>query len=481
MLKNRYYKRTHPFTILTRLKSSVILLLIPVIQQLMFKPEGVFEVISTMGFNAIYAAAVIFYAIYSYRCYMYRMKLSGIQIKNGFFRKKYYTVPLSRIQTINIHKNIIARIFGAIRVSFDTPAGSSRDYDISAYISAKKAAYVLSKTENEKPKIAVYKSGNLNMLLMAAFWSNPASGLLIIAPFVSKLGDILGIEIQQLMNQSFAFDFRWQLVAIGIPPVAAAIANILLFGWAVSMAVQFMRYGRFSAYRQGEYIVITRGIINKNISFTRSDRIAAVTVNQSLLMHFLRLYSSGIFTIGAGKLKGDKSLIIAAEKKNTLYKSLKNIAKISSKELKSVYPQKNTLFSYLCVPIWVTLATILLITAADYFIVINEAFKVLLIFALIPLFWWILFRIFAHKHSHFAMNNRCAIVCGYKIWTLKKYLIEFDKIQYISIKQSVFQKHKNTCDVRVYLYFEKRACHTVKHLPKTEAEKLALYIQSRIK
>ena len=481
MLKNRYYTRTHPFTILTHLKSSVILLLIPVIQQLMFKPEGIFEVISTMGFNAIYAAAVIAYAIYSYRFLMYRLRPRGIQIKNGFFRKKYYTIPYSKIQTINIHKNIIARAFGAIRVSFDTPAGLSRVYDISGYISAKKSAYIASKVENEKPKIAVYKSGNLNMLLMSAFWSNPASGLLIIAPFVSKLGDILGIEIQQLVDQSFVFDFRWQLVAMGIPPVAAGIANILLFGWAVSMGVQFMRYGRFSAYRQGEYIVISRGIINKNISYTRSDRIAAVTVNQSLLMSFLRLYSSGIFTIGAGKLKGDKSLIIAAEKKNTLYKSLKNIVRVSAKELKSVSPRKNTLISYLCVPIWVTLFTISLIVVADYFTVINDAFQVLLIFALIPLFWWILFRIFAHKHSHLAMNNRCAIVCGYKKWTVQKYLIEFDKIQYISIKQSIFQKRKNTCDVRVYLYFEKRASHTVKHLPKDEAEKLVLYIQNRIK
>lgn len=479
MSKVRYYKRIHPFTILTRFKVSVIFLLIPVIQQILFKPEGIVEIISTMGFNVIYISAVIAYAVASYRCYMYRIVGNGIQIKNGFLIKRYYTVPFDKIQTINIHKNIFAQLFGAVKVSFDTPAGLSKFYDISAFLSKKIAKRILSKLEYKKPKTSVYKSKTSSMLLMSAFWSNPASGLLFIAPLISKAGDVLGVEMQKVLYRSL--DFRWQLAAFGISPAAATVANILMFGWAVSMAVQFLRYARFSAYRQGKYIVISRGLINKNICFTRSDRIAAITINQSLLMYFMNLYSSAIFTIGAGKLKGDKSLIIAAEKKEPMYKSLKNIIRFSTKEIRSLYPKKNTLFSYLCVPLWVTVITVALIMIADYISVINELFKVLLIFAVIPLMWWLFFRIFAHKYSHLAINNKCAIVCGYKIWTMKKYLIPFDKIQYISVKQSIFQKRKNTCDVRIYLFFEKRASHTVKHLPKEQAEQMVLYIRQKVR
>lgn len=479
MFKNKYYKRTHPFTILTHLKSSVILLLIPVIQQILFRPQGIFELISTMGFNAVYVISVISYAVASYRCYMYRVLPSGIQIKNGFFIKRYFAVPFNKIQTINFHKNIIASLFGAVRVSFDTPAGMSKSYDISAFFSKKNSKYIFSKIESgNKPKY-VYRSSNMCMLLMSAFWSNPATGLLFAAPFISKMGDIVGEEIRNILYNSVSF--VWQTVATEISPVAATVANILVFGWTVAVLVQFFRYGRFSAYRQGEYIAVSRGIINKNISFTRADRVAAVTINQSLFMRVLNLYSSGIFTIGAGKLKGDKSLIIAAEKKDKLYSLLKNIVKISTKESKSLRPKKNTVFSYICVPVWVTVFIILLITIADYFIIINELFKVILLFAIIPLTWWIMFRVFAYRHSRLAVNKNNLIACGYKIWTLKKYVIPFDKIQYISIKQSIFQKRKGTCDVQVYLYFEKRACHTVKHLPKHQAEELIKSIQNKIK
>lgn len=478
MAKEKYYKRTHPFTIFTHLKSSVILLLIPVIQQILFRPQGLFELISTMGINAVYVMAVISYAIASYRCYMYRVLPSGIQIKNGFFVKRYFVVPFDKVQTINFHKNIIASFFGAVRVSFDTPAGLSKHYDISGFFSKKNAKYMMSRIEAEADPKFIYRSSNMGMLLMCAFWSNPATGLLFAAPFISKTGNIISEEIRKIVYNSV--NFFWQTVAAGISPVTATVANVLVFGWIVAVLVQFFRYGRFSSYRQGEYIVVSRGIVNKNVSFTRADRIAAVTINQSLFMRILNLYSSGIFTIGAGKLKGDKSLVIAAEKKDKMYRSLKNIVGFSSKEKISIYPKKNTLISYVCVPMWITVFTVMIIVVADCFSVINELFKILLIFAVIPLLWWIAFRIFAHRHSHIAVNSKYFIGCGYKICTLKKYIIPFDKIQYVSIKQSIFQRCKNTCDIQVYLYFEKRACHIVKHLPKEQAEELIKSIQNKI-
>lgn len=479
MLKTQNYNHAHPFTIFTHFKTSVVLLLIPVIQQILFQPQGIFELISTMGINALYIISLISYSVASYRCYTYSVTTQSIRIKNGFFVKKYFNVPFEKIQTINFHKNIIAWFCGALKVSFDTPAGLSKVYDISLYLSKKNTKYIRKKIEaNNKPKY-IYRSGNFRILLMSAFWSNPAAGLLFAAPFISKMGNIVGQEITDILYNSM--DFFWKTVAFNISPAATTVANVLIFGWTVAVLAQFFRYGRFESYRQGDYIVVSRGIINKNISFTRADRIAAVTINQSLLMHILNLYSSGIFTIGAGKLKGDKSLIIAAEKKDKLYRSLKSTVHFSAKEKKVIYPQKNVIFSYICIPVYITVGVILLIMIADYFTVINELFKIIMVFAVIPLLWWIVFRLFSYRYSHLAVNENYLIVCGYKIWTLKKYIIPFDKIQYISIKQNIFQRRKGMCDIKVYLYFEKRAFHIVRHISKNKAEDLIQSIQNKIK
>lgn len=459
---NSIYKRTHPCTIFIHLKISVVLLLLPIIRQLLYTPQDIFEIIGSMSLTTFYAVFVVGYAVYSYRKYLYRLSPHGIEIKKGLFFNRYFTLPFTKIQTINIYKDVFMSLLGAEKVSFDSPGGTSRRYDISAFFPKKYVARLIDELNKGKKKF-VYTSNNFLTLLTCAFWSNPAAGLLFISPFVLKLGDTVKYEIRNILYNSM--NVFWETIAIGVSPVAVTVANVLFGGWAIAVAVEFFRYGKFSASRIGEYIVVSRGVFNRSTTYTRADRVAAVTINQSLFMRILGLYSSGLFTVGAGKLKGDKGLIIAAEKHKKLHYCLGRLVKISLKERRSVCPKKNTLYSYICLPLWITAAIMAALITADYFSVTDELFKVLMIFSVIPLVWWIMFRIFAHKHSHIAINKKYLIASGYDKWTLKKYIIPFKQLQYISITQSIFQRLKGTCNVHIYLYYEKRAYQTVKHLP----------------
>lgn len=471
------YSRTHPCTVFTHLKISVVLLLIPLVQQLLYRPQDIFEIIGTMSMNTFYALSVVGYAVYSYRRYMYRLVSHGIEVRQGLFIQQYFMLPYEKIQTVNIYKDMLASVFGACKISLDSPGGTSRSYDISAFFSKKYTAALIERLNNGEKEKSIYKSNNLSMLLMCAFWSNPASGLLFISPFISKLGTAASNEIRNILYNSM--NIVWEKIAIGISPIAATVANILIMGWATAVVLEFMRYGKFSASKIGEYIVVARGIFNRSITYTRADRVAAVTVNQSLLMKMMGLYSSGIFTIGAGKLKGDKSLVIAAEKRDKMYNCLNRIVKVSPKELQTVRPKNNTLYSYVCLPLWITVCVMMVLMAADYVSKIDELFRVVMLFTLIPLVWWILFRIFAHRHSHLAVNKRFLIVCGFRKWTMQKYFIPFERVQYIKMTQNILQKRKGTCNVKVYLYYEKRAFHTVKHISKEKAQEIVSYAQGK--
>ena len=140
------------------------------------------EYVTTLGLNAVYAIAVISYAVYSYSSYRYRLIEDGIQIKEGLFIKKRLTVPYSKIQTIVFDFEAFAAIFGAVNVCFDTPAGLSRKYDISAYFSKKNANAILIKIHELNPEVSCVKANFVNTLLMCAFWANPATGFLFISP-----------------------------------------------------------------------------------------------------------------------------------------------------------------------------------------------------------------------------------------------------------------------------------------------------------
>lgn len=463
-----------------KLKVSVVLVLLSIIQQFLYRPRDIMEYIGTLGFSAVYAIAVISYAVYSYSRYRYRIVENGIQIKDGLLMKRRFTVPYSKIQTIVFDMDAFAALFGAVKVSFDTPAGLSKSYDISAYFSRKHTKMILLKIHNMNPETSCVKANFVNTLLMCAFWSNPATGLLFASPVISRLGDIAGSELTDYLRLTQS-DVRLRLIALNIPPATAGVASILLIGWALSMFSCFMQYARFKTYNQGEYIAVSRGFVNQKLFFTKRNCLSAVTVEQSLLMHLMGLYTSGIFTVGSGKLKGDKSIIIPPEHKKTFFVSLQKLLKISAKEKQSVFTAKNTLPSYLYFPFFVTAVTVLAIMFADKYSIINDVFKALLLFLLVPLFWWMMFRIFAHAYAHLGIHSKYLVVCGFQKFTLKTYYIPLDKVQCIEMTQSIPQRLTDTCNVRVYVYFEKRAFHVVKQLPRHQTEELLRLVHIKIK
>ena len=70
--------------------------------------------------------------------------------------------------------------------------------------------------------------------------------------------------------------------------------------------------------------------------------------------------------------------------------------------------------------------------------------------------------------------------CGYRKLSLVEYVIPYQHIQFVEIRQNLFQQHSGFCNVRVYLYYEQKAIHTVKHLRLADAEEIVKQIEKRI-
>ena len=114
-MEKRKYKKTHPFSIIKKLKISVFLVLLSIIQQFLYRPRDIFEYVTALGFNALYAIAAIAYSIYSYTRYRYKLIENGIQIHEGLFIKRRFTVPYSKIQTIVFNRDTLADVCGAVK------------------------------------------------------------------------------------------------------------------------------------------------------------------------------------------------------------------------------------------------------------------------------------------------------------------------------------------------------------------------------
>ena len=477
-MKERSLKKQHPFAMLSKLTGSALLLLLPVIQQLLYRTQNAIEIIGSMGISALYAIGVITVALIFYNTCRYKRVANGIYLERGVLIKRKYTVPFKNVSTITVDRNIFAAIFNAAKINIDTPAGFSKKRDISLYMRRSKTRFIIIKMLDGLKTSYIYMAGNFRMVLMSALWSNPMTGLLLLAPLIQKTGNILGKEFNSIVIKSV--DFRTNLVSVGITPAAATIANILVLGWAVAMLFQFFRYARFSSKRIGDYIAITRGIGVKNERYTKIHEVSALTISRTLSMAMLKLRSAGIFAVGSGKDKGDKSLIAIAANDRELASAIKGIVGFDTHYKRRLRPEKSRFFSYIMVPL-IAMGTVFAAVSLLIFVpLLDDLYFTALLISLAPLAWWIAFRIYAFYNSSIGYNKSCAMFCGYRKLSLVEYVIPYQHIQFVEIRQNLFQQHSGFCNVRVYLYYEQKAIHTVKHLRLADAEEIVKQIEKRI-
>lgn len=472
MSELKIFKRTHPYAILTHMKISVIFIILSVLQQIFLKPEGMLEIIRALGLNALYVFSVLFYAVYSYRGLIYSIDEIGISIKSYIFIRKYFTLPYDKIQTVVIKKDILSTLFGAVKISADTAAGSGKRYDAAGYFSGKKAKSMLEIISRDNEEKNIYSSNILNIILMSVLRSNPITGLLFIIPFIYQTGKIIGREMTEKIVID-SLDIRKNFFDLYFSPAASLIIAVIVMGWALSVLVFFLRYARFNSCRIGDFIKVSRGIFNKNIIFTKLSGMAAITIDRTLLMSILGICSSGFSVIGSGKIKGDKSILTAPEKEETMRGNIYLLTDINIDEIKSLYTEQKTLWSYIYLPVVLIILSTAIILS-DYTIGKSVEILPVAILCILLLIWWLLFRIFAHKNSHIGICKNSLAICCYKRLTLKKYIIPFDKIQCIKITQNLLQRRKGNCHIKVYMYSERKSIHIARHFNKAAADAFLL-------
>lgn len=467
-MKNKpFYKRQHLFVLSRKIRLSAVLLLIPVVQQILLSPTGIIQIIASLSLGTLWSAAVVTYGILSYRRQRHRITDDGIKIRSGIFFGRTFTIPFRRILTLTFRQTVFQRLMGAVDVIPDTPARFNRSGNITLCLSSKAALAVrkiLSGTKSDR-----YRCDPVRILLMAAFRSNPASGLLLLAPVVYRLGNLYGFSWEQQAAARFREGLPIPMTAGEISAAAGLTARIMLLGWCVALVVRFLGYSRFSSHAEGNFIVSARGILTRILSFSRKDAISAVTLDSTLLMHLFGLCSVSVFTIGSGKKGADKSMILPSDTKCNAHQMLHTVFGIQEKELVCVRAER--ILAYLRLPLCFLLADGAFLT----FIFFRFGFSACAMVSLsvLPLLWWCLFRWAAYKESYLSVCENCLHIGTFSGLTLRQYYIPFKKIQQFRITQNPFQKKSGTCSVCLYLYFEKKVCLKIRQLPLEITEKIA--------
>lgn len=456
------YDRVHPYTMWEKMSRFSFLLLIPLTEPLLSRPQDIPSLLSSMGMNLFALLLFILWAAAETRAAGYAFLRHSIRYKRGFFVHHRGVLPADSVCSVLFKETLIPSLFGAARFYADTPAGNKKHADLALTLSRKKMKQALEEEIYKQNTHLVYKARMWRILLMAASWSNPAAGLLLLAPLVNRAGKILGEEINARLYSTV--DKTLHLAAWGIPPLAAGLGNLLAAGWAAAMLAQMVRYSNFKVFVSSEYLFIQRGVIARSRQLLRRRAITALSIRQTLVMRLLGLSCCYMHTAQGKKHKGDRSLLFAVQKQKSLEQQMQALFSFPGRPVYLAAPPKRALFSYILIPLLGILFFIFTAFVPWLLGQKSRIFPLISAFAIAVLLWWLAVRVLAHKTSGLSREGDILLLRSYYKVTLQTMAIPVDMIQQIAIRQNPFQKRYGRCSVDVYLFSESKEVFTVRQL-----------------
>lgn len=468
-------KRPHPVSVWRYFSRFFFLLAVPVIQAILREP---FSKVAWGNLPGLLLIAGLSFFQYDTSGYGIGPRDGGagekrpyLRLKSGLFYRRQKILPADCLTSAMIRSTPLLGAFGASQLILDTPAADSKKPSADLYLNRA----MLSRWWRRMKKDVHYRyrASQARIFLMAASWSNPASGLVLVGILLDRTGKILGEELSRSLYAAANQSSR--LVALGLPPTVAFLGWLLAFGWFAAFVTQFFRYGSFSAGKTPRGILIERGILFRSRQYLKDRAVRAVSVRQTLMMRMLRLSSVYLHTIGSGREKDDRSLLLAAVSEEELEFHLNRIYPMDAECLltgrheKKISPPRTALKSFLLLPVCHLLAVVILFLLCRAF---APFFAPLVLFLLVFPLYHTALHIAAWKESFLAVSGKNLVACGYIRDQLFTAVIPRESLQCLVIRQNPFQRVSGRCSLRLCIGTERGACFTLRHFSRKEAEAL---------
>lgn len=466
------YKHPHPVNIFENTSRYWLLLLLPILRGLLFTRTGFSAWLRGAWFDLAVVCGIIGLGFVSWYFFQYRTTRDGIYMNKGILIKNIRFIPYNRISTITVETPFYLAPFGAVRLRADTDAGSPRTADFSITMRRDDASALIE--ESAVQSVAddalrrVYHPKSIHVAILSLITSNTLTGVLFFSTLISQSGNILGKGVEDQIVDHLTNLAK--VLAFGIPPAAAILAYVLLGGWLLSFIMNLIRHSGFTVTRQADRLLIKTGVFIWRRYSINIDRINLVEIRQSLLTRLFGFYSVFIHSSGYGKQKNELSVLIPAAEQFETNRSLKLLLPEIPVGKKQVRPKLRVLSRFLIPPV-----TLILCFLAGFGICywLFESFRSLLLFvgvmAEVPAVWWLLVKIASFFHTGIGRQGDVYTFSYTYAYAFFTAAVPKDRISKIILRQSLFQKMANCCDVIIYSNAEGQKRQVVPNIRTDEA------------
>jgi putative membrane protein len=253
----------------------------------------------------VVAVLAALWGFLSWRATTYTVTGNSFRLRQGVFQKNERTIPLEHVQSVDTVQGIIQRPFGVVEVRIETAGGGASDPDASLAALDREAAQTLRREiEGSKRERAEETTGPTILRRLST------RDLLLAGATSGQIGvafSVLAIGFQFLDN-FFPEDFVRRLVETLAPNwlmvVLILVPAGLLLAWLLAIAGTVLAYSGFTLSREGNFLYIKRGLLERREATIPLSRIQAVRISEGLLRQPFGLASLRVESAGYGEDAG---------------------------------------------------------------------------------------------------------------------------------------------------------------------------------
>jgi putative membrane protein len=246
----------------------------------------------------------------SWRATTYAVAGNAFRLKRGVFQKSERTIPLDHVQSVDTVQGVIQRAFGVYEVRIETAGGGSGEPDASLSALDRTAAQTLrrelegaqrERTEETKGSTVLRRLSTGDLFIAGATSGQIGVAFSILAVGSQFFDDFLSDDFVRRLVETLAPN--WLMVLLILVPVG------LLLAWFLAIAGTVLAYADFTLSREGEFLYIKRGLLERREATIPLSRIQAIRVSEGVLRQPFGLAAVRVESAGYGEDAGVSTML----------------------------------------------------------------------------------------------------------------------------------------------------------------------------
>lgn len=305
------FLRLHPAAMLIAalgtIRRSVSATIVPGVVFLFSQGLSPWTIALVLGGLAIVAALAAVWGFLSWRATTYGVVGGSFRLRQGVLQKSERTIPLEHVQSVDTVQGIVQRAFGVYEVRVETAGGGASEPDASLPALSRGATEELRRGiegarrepvgVEEAPGPRVLRRLSTRDLLIAGATSGQIGVALSLLAVGSQVFD-------EFLSEAFLRDLLESLAPNALVVALILIPAVALFAWLLAIAGTVLAHFGFTLSREGDFLYIKRGLLERREATIPLGRIQAVRVSEGLLRQPFGLASLRVESAGYGEDAG---------------------------------------------------------------------------------------------------------------------------------------------------------------------------------